>query len=178
MTDFPSYRRIQQLADGSENRSSAAEIHGILAGMLCANIRLTCEQWLLVLFDKEPGSLNGANRELLRRLFEATRKELDAPDLALELLLPDEGSGLAERARALGEWCQGFLFGLGQGGGQRDWSGESYEVLQDFVEISRIEPESASGEDSEAFTEIAEFVRVAVHVIRNEAETSRPQRLH
>jgi len=178
MTEPLSYRRIQEVAESSHTPSSAAEMHGVLAGMLCANMRLTCEHWLSALFGDEKNALNPADRDSLMRLFEITRQELASSDFAFDLLLPEEEASVSERARALGEWCQGFLFGLGQHAGERNWSGESHEVLQDFVEISRLESDSSSEDDDEAYTEIAEFVRVAVQVIRKEVETSPRQRLH
>ncbi|MFO1417678.1 MAG: UPF0149 family protein [Methylotetracoccus sp.] len=178
MPEFPSYRRLDDLADGHDNRSSAAEIHGTLVGMLCGDRRVTRDRWVQALFDGETGPPGADEQAALELLFRSTKAQLDASAFDFELFLPDDAATLAERARALGEWCHGFLFGLALVGGRRDWSGESLEVMQDFVEISRIESETASLDDKEAFEEVAEFVRVAVHVIRNEAETSPVQTLH
>lgn len=177
MTDSFSYRLIERLAEDHPD-SSASEMHGALSGMLCTNPGLAYESWLQALFAEEIGALNEGDHDVLRKLYESTRAELTASDLSFELLLPDDEDSLAERARALGNWCQGFLFGLAQQAGERHWSEESEEVLRDFAEISRLVSEGSSEEDEEAYTEIAEYVRMGVQLIRSEFEAVPRQRLH
>lgn len=177
MTEAPSYRRIEQLAEDYPD-FSAAEMHGALSGMLCADLELECERWLQALFVEEAGALTQTERELLTQLYEATRIDLGSSDLAFELLLPDDEEPLAGRTQALGHWCQGFLFGLGHCVGEKNLSDESQEVLRDFAEISRIESAGSSDEDEDAYAEIAEYVRMGVQLIRSEFQTLPRPRLH
>lgn len=177
MTDSPTYHRIEQFAEDYPDLS-AAEIHGALSGMLCSDRGLECDHWLIALFAEEAAHLTSTERDLLTSLYLATRDELASLDLVFYPLLPDDNEPLAERTRALGDWCQGFLFGFGQGAGERNWSSESDEVLRDLVEISRIEPEPSSAENEEAYAEIAEYVRIAVQLIRGDSELHPRHRLH
>lgn len=160
--------------------SSVAEMHGILSGMLCSDPGLDCDDWLETVFAEDCRKLSEADRATLATLFETTRVDLASPDLTFELLLPDDEEPLTERTRALGHWCQGFLFGLGQSVGNRQWSDEADEVLHDLAEISRIESEGSTAEDEEAYAEIEEYVRMAVQLIRSDFEPGHPplQRLH
>ncbi len=177
MNDAPTYYRLEQLALDYPDLT-AAEIHGALSGLLCSDRSLECEQWLRLLFADEASRLTDGERQLLTALYTATKAGLASPDLAFCLLLPDDDEPLDERTRALSDWCQGFLFGFGQGAGERSWSAESDEVLRDLVEISRIEPEASSDAGEEAYTEIAEYVRIAVQLIRGDAELHPRPRLH
>jgi uncharacterized protein YgfB (UPF0149 family) len=179
MAQIPSYREIQDAADIGSPSSSAAELHGAMTGMLCVDIHATYEQWAIALLQPQDSPGNGLADAPLRQLFEATQQDLASPDLIFEPLLPDDEEPLTDRARALGGWCQGFLFGLGQSGGRRVWSGDSDELLNDFAEISRLEAsDGAERDEEEDYVEIAEFVRVGVQLIRCECETPITSRIH
>ncbi len=177
MNESPRYRRIAQLAEDHPD-FSAAEIHGALSGMLCSDRGLDYEHWLRTLFEEDTTRFSDTERDVLAALYHTTKAELDAPDLSFRLLLPDDEQPLADRMRALGDWCQGFLFGFGQAAGEQSWSEDSSEVLRDLVEISRLDVEDSSSEDEEAFTQIAEYVRMAVQVVRGECRTLPRHRLH
>jgi hypothetical protein len=89
-----------------------------------------------------------------------------------QLLLPDDDAPLAERAMALSQWCQGFLYGFGTGGAvPRDrLSGEVEEVLRDLTHISQASVETGADaeEEEQAYTEIIEYVRAGVQLIHDE----------
>ncbi len=80
-------------------------------------------------------------------------------------LLPDDDEPLAERATALAQWCQGFLYGLGTGrlNSIDELPGEVGEIVHDLTEISRATPgeEDPTEDDEQAYAELVEFVRVA-----------------
>jgi hypothetical protein len=177
MNEPPRYRRIEQLAEQYPD-FSAAEIHGALSGMLCSNGSVDCEQWILILFEEQTARFSATERDLLTALYHTTKAELASPDLSFRLLLPDDEEPLADRMQALGDWCHGFLFGFGQTAGEQTWSEDSDEVLRDLVEISRLDAEDSCSEDEEAFTEIAEYVQMAVQVIRGECQNPPRHRLH
>jgi yecA family protein len=163
-----SYQAVQDVLAGQEGVASAAEAHGVLAGMLCASANVDAEHWLELVFADAREDLGEAERRLMLDLDDATRRSLDAIDFSFQLFLPDDEALLSERAEALSEWCQGFLYGLGQMSSDEAWGGESAEVLRDLSEISRLDS-SASGENEEqAFVEISEFVRLGIQMIRGE----------
>lgn len=79
----------------------------------------------------------------------------------------------------MGEWCQGFLYGVGFQAASGDWPGESGEVLRDLAEIARLDSAADGEADEAAFTEINEFVRIAVQMIQVEfRQQSQSSRLH
>jgi uncharacterized protein YgfB (UPF0149 family) len=174
-----SYREIQDVILDYFESDGAAEAHGLLSGMLCMDADVDCDLWLENLSGPEEElSLGSRDRALLVQLFEKTRSQLDAFDFSFELFLPDDDFPLEERALALGEWCRGFLAGLGYAAKGSDWPGECTEILQDFAEISRLDP-AVSGEDAEtAYAELAEYVRVGAQVVRSELQSGTPKRLH
>jgi uncharacterized protein YgfB (UPF0149 family) len=173
-----SYRDIQDIVLDASDSGSAAEAHGLLAGLLCTDAGIDAGLWLEQILDPGATNPNGRDRALLDRLFEETRRQLDDFDFSFELFLPDDDRPLRERADALGEWCQGFLLGLGYGSKDSDWPGECTEILRDFVEISRLDPDVSGEADEAAYAELAEYVRVGVQVIRSELQSRTPKRLH
>lgn len=173
-----SYGDIQDVVLNHLRTGSAAEAHGLLSGMLCMDAGIDCELWLENLFSPEDSTATGSDHGLLVQLFETTRQQLDDFDFSFEPLLPDENEPLEDRALALGEWCQGFLGGIGFAAKGSDWPGECTEILEDFVEISRLDPAASGETDETAYAELSEYVRVGVQVIRSEFQSQTPQQLH
>jgi hypothetical protein len=176
--DF-SYEDIQEAVSGRPGSGSAAEAHGLLSGMLCVDLGVNSRQWLRDFFGSEVMLPQGDEASRLNALFETTRRQLDDFDFSFEPLLPDDESPLEERALALGEWCQGFLLGVGYAGQNSGWPGECTEILRDLLEIGRLDPPEAAGEaDETAYAELSEYVRVGVQVIRSEFHSQTPRQLH
>jgi yecA family protein len=174
-----SYQDIQDIVLDSDTAGSAAEIHGVLAGLLCINGSVACETWLENALGGAKDDLVATERQLLGDLYETTRQQLKEFDFSFQLLLPDDDSSLSERAEALGEWCEGFLLGIGYQARGADWPGDSGEILSDFVEISRLSSDVSGEADEVAYTELLEYVRVCVQVVRTEyQQQQQPKRLH
>ena len=77
-------------------------------------------------------------------------------------LLPGDDAPLAERAKALGQWCQGFLDGFGMVVGNAPLSAEAMEVLQDLSAIAQVQSGLEESEDGESdYMEVMEYLRVA-----------------
>ena len=89
--------------------------------------------------------------------------ELTSDDMTVVLLLPTDDAPLAERAAALGQWCQGFLTGFGLN--SRDSSAlstEATEVLQDLAAIAQVQDALEESDDGESdYMEVMEYLRVA-----------------
>lgn len=109
--------------------------------------------------------------EIARNLYDVTVAQLDNPDLEFSLLLPDDDEPLLARSVALGEWCEGFLYGLSLGG-VKDFSmfsEETREFAEDLVDISRLEQEPDDSEENEsALFDIIEYVRMGVIMLHDE----------
>ena len=88
--------------------------------------------------------------------------ELCIEDITVVLLLPDDEAPLAQRAVALGQWCQGFLAGFGLTARDGALSAEAMEVLQDLSAIAQVQSALEESEDGESdYMEVMEYLRVA-----------------
>lgn len=159
----------------------AAEIHGVLCGLFCTVNGLDAPFWLDNTLTNAPeedaytvDALASESRSLLTQLFNGTEKQLAGEDFDFQLFLPDDNSGLYARVEALSNWCQGFLFGLSQGGltDPDGLPGELSEIVKDIVEISRAESYELDddAQDEKDFMELVEFVRVAVQLFIGEMQ--------
>ncbi len=169
------FEEVEEVLTGSAAEMAAAEAHGMLSGMFCVSDEAQLNNWLKGVYDDEVGELLGRDDLLLlERLFEATKEMLSSEDFDFPLFLPDDDEPLSLRAKGLSEWCRGFIYGLGYGGMDREseWKGESREVLQDMVEISRLDSDCDGEVDENAFMELSEFVRMGVPVIYAELRDS------
>jgi uncharacterized protein len=177
---FPEVARVLQTLQSSV---AAAESHGCLCGALCTTEQYTLQSWLDELVpeaDEDPGD----ERATLRLLFADTVRALRGEEMEFQLLLPDDGDPLLERALALSQWCQGFLYGFGTGQAvpRDELTGEVEEVVRDLTHISQASVETGADaeEEEQAYAEIVEYVRAGVQLIHDElvevraAEPSRP----
>jgi yecA family protein len=164
----PTYHDIDDVVYNSGGTVSAAEAHGMLAGMLCANNGIEAEDWLTQVLGADLDELNDGDEAAMDALYADTQTLLKAVDFSFDLFLPDDDVSLTERVRALSEWCQGFLYGIGYAGSQRSWQEDCAEVLRDLADISLLDENAAGEEDEAAYAEIREFVRVSVQLIHGD----------
>ena len=154
---------------------TAVELHGLLTGMLSASYAISFEKLLGEILEEEQDPADALVREAVKtfkQLFDEMKSILNDPELGFELILPDEEHPLPKRLQALGQWCQGFVYGVGRGGvTTAALKGDAAELLKDFTEISRISEEAEGGEDDEeAYMELVEYIRVGVLLINEELQ--------
>jgi uncharacterized protein YgfB (UPF0149 family) len=86
--------------------------------------------------------------------------------------LPDDEEPVAVRAAALGQWCQGFLYGLGSNPipDIEQLPEQVGEIVRDLTAMTRIDVDEAESlEDNEqAYSELVEFVRIGVQLLHDE----------
>jgi len=172
---FPEITRVLRDLQSSV---PAAESHGCLCGALCTTAHYSVERWLdeLVTADDDVADAEAPagddGRGPLNLLFTDTVRALRGDDMEFELLLPDDDSALEERAVALSQWCQGFLYGFGSGDpvDAQQLPPDVDEVLRDLTHIGRATVESRDGseEEEQAYAQIVEYVRVGVQLIHDE----------
>lgn len=179
------YQIINDILKDEGSDLTAAEAHGIATGILCVDSGAAEEQWILDIFEGDFPVEN--KKRVLTALFNQTRTLLSNEEYAFDLFLPDDEKALAERVESLREWCQGFLYGVGYASSPKeiegsestkatgsDWPGEIGEILKDVVEFTKLNSHDDIGHSEEieaAYTEINEYLRVAVLLIRNELST-------
>lgn len=148
----------------------AAECHGALCGAVCAP-NDGIDVWLEYTLDGVDGARRGDAPSVLKRVAEEVRRQLRGRDMAFAPMLPGDDEPLADRAASLGEWCEGFLFGIGTASiTDFDRYGDAVqEALRDLVEIARVGvPVDGDEEDEAAYLELVEYLRVAVQLVHDE----------
>jgi anthranilate phosphoribosyltransferase len=148
-----------------------SEIHTVEADKV-SNFTITPEE--LGLTRCTPADLLGGEpqdsvRQALIGLQEMVKGELCSEDVTVVLLLPDDETPLAQRAVALGQWCQGFLGGFGLTARDGALSAEAMEVLQDLSAIAQVQSALEESEDGESdYMEVMEYLRVAPMLLFSE----------
>ena len=153
---------------------SASECHGVLCGALCVHEAYDARRWLdEVLVD----GAAGVDVEPFVPIVADTAASLRGDQMTFQPFLPDDAASIASRADSLGEWCEGFLFGLGTGAlpEQSRLPAEVLEVLRDLAQISRATcgEEQSDEENENAYAELVEFVRVGVQLVHDELAAHR-----
>ncbi len=172
--DPSNHDELEQLLARLQAGVEAAEVHGALAGFLCAGGRGRADNWgeslaLDAVLDAQ--TEGGADADNLRALFEATADALADEDDAFAPMLPDDDAALASRADALVAWCRGFLGGVGLANPRARGvlSEEAEEAIADLGRIAASELSVEEGDaDEDAYAEVLEFVRVAALLLRDE----------
>jgi len=156
------YAAFAALLASSGQPVSPAELHGLLLGRSCAGAGFEVDSWLVDAAELLGGVPPDNVRQALIGLQEMVKGELTGDDVAVILLLPSDDVPLAERAAALGQWCQGFLGGFGLTARDAALSGEAMEVLQDLAAIAQVQEALEESEDGESdYMEVMEYLRVA-----------------
>ena len=156
------YSAFAALLASSGHPVSPAELHGLLLGRSCAGAGFEIDPWLLDAAELLGAPPQDNVRQALIGLQELVKGELTGDDMAVVLLLPSDEAPLAERAVALGQWCQGFLGGFGLTARDAALSGEAVEVLQDLAAVAQVQSALEESEDGESdYMEVMEYLRVA-----------------
>lgn len=172
--DPGSFNDLQRVLIQAHALTDAAEAHGTLVGSLCST-PCSLADWLGdILPDGNADPLSAAS---LRAIFDETSGALGEGMLQFRLLLPTDDESLDQRTAALGEWCQGFLYGLGAGvrPDPDTLQGEAAEILRDITEITHVgvDPDDGSESNEQAFAELVEFVRVGVQLLYEQLQPLR-----
>lgn len=165
---LPSYAELSRALSHTNLKLHASQVHGLVCGLLSGNPKTTSAWEELVTGGKETPKAH----ELLQSLYDQSAKQLGEMLFEFQLLLPSDEDELPHRAEALTLWCQGFLTGLKMAEVQivgRKPS-ELTEAIDDMIEIAKMNYEQvvASEEDEAAYTELVEYVRMAVILIYEE----------
>jgi uncharacterized protein YgfB (UPF0149 family) len=168
---FPEIAKVLQDLNSSV---PAAESHGCLCGALCTALDYPFARWLeeIVPEAEVPAEADVQRHEPLQLLFSDTLNALRGDQMEFEPLLPDDDVSLTQRAGALSQWCQGFLYGFGTGEARRDEElpPTVAEILRDFTHIGRasVQLEEESESEEESYSEVLEYVRAAVQLVHDE----------
>jgi uncharacterized protein YgfB (UPF0149 family) len=164
----PDYDALEAKLAAAIVTASAAEIHGLLTGWLCAPPSAASDGAAFLrkqLAAESPSAARIVN-ELAGELGDWTRAQLTDPEFAFTPLLPDESEGIARQTEALADWCQGFVYGLAEAGVRdlRRLPKDVREFLEDMLSLAGAESDATASEEDEAraLAELVEYVRVGV----------------
>ena len=168
----PTYFELSRLLENVGADTGAAEAHGLLAGLVASG-RVDEAQLVSEIFPAGPGqnAFTEESRESVLTLARETSAAFADPTTVFSPLLPLDDSPLKERALALRDWCEGFLYGLGVGEAeQRTLHADITEAVGDLGELTRLDVAIVgdSEEEEQAFADLVEFVRAAVMMIQAE----------
>ncbi|WP_461481606.1 UPF0149 family protein [Porticoccus sp.] len=172
---------FNDIADGfvlANLPGSPSELHGMLCGRICGGQGAEDDQLITLLaemLDEAPERVEDLG-DMLPQLYAYSREQICGDGFQFQPLLPDDDIELNQRLEALGDWCQGFLFGLGNSGlaGETDLAGDIADALRDLAAISQIGMlEEEDEEDEVSYTELVEYVRVAVLLVHAELSVPR-----
>jgi len=174
-------RIVYEALDDALRRCSsswdASQTHGLLSGRLAIAGANSGFDWLSqVLEGTNPqDALRAECEAMLRSLFESTYQQLAERLSTFAPLLPDDGDSTAVRATALAHWCEGFLHGLVSGDHGEDLrerlkAEPLSDIIRDLLQITRAAVDEDCDEESDeaAYTELVEYVRVAVQLAYEE----------
>lgn len=146
-------------------KAHASEIHGVLAGLICAGFPFEDQSYLAMLNDlfNNGEGFPKKVKSTIKQMFSELWTDILDDVYSFQLLLPDDDDSIVERGHALSVWVQGFNLGFGLQ--QKDSpvvSKEVKEVLTDFAEIANLSDEMEEDESTEqAYFEINEYVRIS-----------------
>jgi len=152
----------------SEDPLEAADIHGILCGWICAAAKKDAVPWHDEALGGNISDPHVAEqvRTIVLALYEHSFQKLHEMAFDFQLFLPDDETPMPDRARALGQWCGGFMYGLGIANlsAADAPSEEAREALFHMSEIAKLDYNhvDVKEEDEVAFVDIVEYIRLAV----------------
>lgn len=166
--DVPNHDTLSLALDQVQADCSAAELHGVMVGMLAGGARMN-RLALVKSLEAHADVANAFADDMIASLWQLQLKTLDdlcADDLLFQPLLPDDDDDLNLRVMALADFARGLLtgFGLAVPANNPALAGETVrETLQDLVHISQVDAVDEADEEGElAYAELHEFVRLGV----------------
>lgn len=156
---------------------NSAQAHGLLCGRLAVLGTDGAMMWIEQILG-EQYSANSPEAEcaqILDDLFQSTWRQLAERQSEFEPLLPDDDEEMAVRAASIGFWCEGFLHGMVSGKHAEALKKQLAKeplagLIKDMLEITRASFDVDEDEESSesAYTELVEYVRVAVQLAYEE----------
>lgn len=171
---IPAFDDFSHVLAQADAFTSPSEIHGVLCGFVCTGRRINGEYWLDSLLKQLEAQVAPAaqRQKMVISLYDAAWRQLVSMDPQFNLLLPGEQRSLGERAEALSNWCQGFLYGLGVTGHLVEdlASEEAHEALRCMTELAKLDFNDieVNEMDQIAYTGVVEYIRSAVMVLYSE----------
>lgn len=171
---LPGYEAIEQLLQQHQVALTAAEMHGLISGILCGGNHDDSWKTLVSELTNDGLSFPQALAQPLLEIYQITRNTLDDEGFMFQLFLPDDTQDnvtVFERADGLAGWVNHFLLGLGVVQPRLDKTqGELKEAIGDLRNIAQLGYDEDEDQDqlAQSLEEVVEYVRVAAILCHNE----------
>ena len=175
---FPSYQSLTLALNQQAVALTAAEMHGLISGLLCGGSRDAGWQSLVYDLTNEGVAFPQALSLPLQQLHEITRETLEDDDFMFQLMMPQgETVSVFDRADALSGWVNHFLLGLGMMQPKlaqvKDELGEAIDDLRNIAQLGYEEDEDQE-ELEHSLEEVVEYVRMAAILCHTEFTRRKP----
>lgn len=159
--------------------TAPAELHGLLAGQLCAGVTFSPKAWLRKVAEfMEPAGeleLSRSQQAMLQQLHDGTLAQLADGDMLFQPLLPDDDTDLLTRLESLAQWCDGFLagFALVEEHRHAEFPSIINDALKDIAAIAQVgfenvEDGTLEDDAEDDYMQVVEHVRLLVMNIFHE----------
>lgn len=159
------YDRLAEMFDQYDMTPSAAEVQGMLTGLIATGTAADSDDLLTLMqdlaYDSQP--MPAELKNLLKEQASEIEASLGDREMGYQLLLPEDHTPLNDRLQALAGWVQSFLVGFGVNQANvANTSGDLREALDDMIEIAKLEFDDEDGDEAErAYFEVAEYLRIS-----------------
>ncbi|MBC8946066.1 MULTISPECIES: YecA family protein [Xenorhabdus] len=163
---LPNYQSFDEILHQQSVALTAAEMHGLISGLLCGGNHDSSWQTLVHDLANDGLAFSQILAQSIRELYEVTFESLDDSNFNFNLLLPDDEAGVFACADALAGWVNHFLLGLGVADPKITEKKEIQEVITDLRNIGMLGYDEGEDQEelSQALEEVLEYVRVAVQL--------------
>lgn len=154
---------LEALLDEQPLAVTAAELHGVISGIICGGIALDGRSYRppLLAMVNEGLNLSGPLADFVEALYRDTVDSLTGGECEFLLLLPDDEESLSERLLALTGWVNGYLSGFGVACKSFQQAPEELrEMISDLTEIARASVDGLEAGSDNDYEEVLEYVRI------------------
>ncbi len=174
---YPTYDSLENALKQQSVALTAAEMHGLISGLLCGGNR--DGSWLTLVYDltNEGIAFPHTLADLLQQLRKITADTLEDDSFEFKMLMPDDEKPIFERADALAGWVNHYLLGLGMMQPKlAKVKGEVGEAIDDLRSIAQLGYEEDEDQEqlASSLEEVLEYVRVAAILCFGEFSHSHP----
>lgn len=168
---LPSYLSLNTVLVQNSIGMTAAEMHGLISGMICGGSN--DNSWKVLLHDltNEGIAFSQTLAVPVQQLYDQTKHALEEDGFSFQMLVPNDDATLFERVDALSGWVNHFLLGLGvmqpKLAQVKDEVGEAIDDLRNIGQLGYDQDEDQE-ELEQSLEEVSEYVRMAAMLCHSE----------
>ena len=127
-----------------------------------------------------PDGVDNSNFERIRdalcALIAMIEKSLSARDFSFRPLLPPDTDPIADRTKAMAQWCHGFGMGLHWNGlvNSDSLEADAKDAITDLAQFAQVDAAGAQSDDESALIELEEYLKVVAQLVFEAVEVVIP----